>query len=161
MQSSKAADDRLRLAGYRSRDLVVSRVGLLAVRGIVVSGASLAVVLIGFTPTSFFAFITATVLTALTYGVVRVIVGVTLNRLLGVYVMLFAPIVDMLLFQNLIATDSPTWVMVFPGHFVTRATMDVAFTTDIDLTNFVGATGYFLLILLVGVVVYHRVTAIN
>lgn len=161
MRSSKAADDRLRLAGYRSRDLIVSRVGLLAVGGILVSAASLAVVLVGFTPMSIPAFVVATVLTALTYGVVGVIVGVSLDRLPGVYVILFAPTVDMLLFQNPMATDSRAWVKVLPGYFVTKATMDAAFTSGIDVGNFVGATGYFLLVLLVGVAVFHRVSAVD
>lgn len=161
MQSSKAADDRLRLAGYRSRDLVASRVGLLAAGGVLVSGASLAVVLVGFTPTSLLGFVAATVLTALTYGVVGVVVGVSLDRLPGIYVMLFVPFVDITLFQSPMATDSPSWVTVLPGHFVTSATMDAAFTTGLDVGNFVGATGYFLAVLLVGVVVFHRVTTVN
>ena len=161
MHSSKAADGRLRLAGYRSRDLIAARVGLLATGGILVSATSLAVVLVGFTPMSILAFVGATVLTALTYGVFGVIIGVALDRLTGVYVMLFAPIVNMLLFQNPMASDSPNWVTVLPGYFTTKATIDAAFTTRIDVANFVGATGYFLLILVVGIAVFNRVTAVR
>jgi ABC-2 type transport system permease protein len=161
MQSSKAADDRLRLAGYRSRDLVASRVGLLGVGGVVVSSASLAVVLLGFTPRSIPAFVAATVLTALTYGIIGVIIGISLNRLSGVYVILFAPFVDMLLFQSPMGSDAPVWVTVLPGYFVTRATMDAAFTTGLDVTNFAGALGYALILTLVGIVVFYRVTTLN
>jgi len=159
MQSSKAADDRLRLAGYRPRDLVATRVSLLAAGGLVVSAVSLAVVLVGFTPESIPAFVAATVLTALIYGVLGVIVGVSLSRLAGVYVMLFAPYVDMLLFQNPMATDSAAWTKLLPGYFPTKATMDAAFTQGLDIGNFVGAVGYFLVVLLVGVVVFHRLTS--
>lgn len=161
MHSSKTADDRLRLAGLRARDLVVSRVSLLAIGGVVVSAVSLVIVLVGFTPTSIPAFVAATVLTALTYGVFGVIIGVSLDRLSGVYVMLFAPFVDMLLFQNPIATDSPAWVTVLPGHFTTEATMDAAFTAGIDASNFAGATGYFVIVLLIGIAVFHRVTTVE
>lgn len=161
MQSSKAADDRLQLAGYRSRDLIAARVGLLAVGGSLVSVVSLAVVLVGFTPASMLGFGAATVLAALTYGVLGVIVGVVLDRLAGVYVMLFAPIVDMLLFQNPMVTDSPTWVTALPGYFAMNATMDAAFTSSLDGWNFVGATGYFLVVLLAGIFVFHRVTVVK
>lgn len=161
MQSSKAADDRLRLAGYRSRDLIVSRVSLLAAGGLIVSAVSLAIVLVGFSPVSTPAFVVATVLTALIYGVLGVIIGVSLSRLAGVYVMLFFPYVDMLLFQNPMATDSATWTKALPGYFTTKATMDAAFTQGLDLWNFIGAVGYFLGVLIVGVVVFHRVTAIE
>ncbi|WP_167880055.1 hypothetical protein [Halorhabdus rudnickae] len=161
MQSSKAADDRLRLAGYRSRDLIVSRVSLLAAGGLIVSAVSLAIVLVGFSPVSIPAFIAATTLTALIYGVLGVIIGVSLSRLAGVYVMLFLPYVDMLMFQNPMATDSAAWTKVLPGYFTTNATMDAAFTEGLDIWNFVGAAGYFIVVLIVGIVVFHRVTAVE
>jgi ABC-2 type transport system permease protein len=161
MQSSKAADDRLRLAGYRSRDLIVSRVSLLAAGGLVVSAVSLAIVLVGFSPVSILAFVAATALTALIYGVLGVIVGVSLSRLAGVYVMLFLPYLDMLMFQNPMVTDSAAWTKVLPGYFTTKATMDAAFTQGLDIWNFIGAAGYFVVVLIVGVIVFHHVTAVK
>jgi ABC-2 type transport system permease protein len=161
MQSSKAADDRLRLAGYRSRDLIVSRVGLLTAGGLLVSVVSLGVILTSYIPESIPAFVAATVLTALTYGVIGVIVGVVLDRLAGVYVLLFAPTVDMFLFQNPMATDSSAWMSILPGHYVTKATMDAAFTAGVTAENFVGATGYLLVLLLVGISVFHQATAVE
>ena len=161
MQSSKSADDRLRLAGYRSSELIVSRVGLLAVGGLIVGAVCLAVVLVGFTPASLPAFIGATLLATLTYGVLGVIVGIALDKLPGVYVMLFAPMIDIFIFQNPMATESPQWVKVLPGYFVTKATMDAAFTTGFNLTNLIGAGGYLLVLLLIGTVVFYRATAIN
>lgn len=161
MQSSKAADHRLRLAGFRSRDLVVSRVALLATGGLIVSVFSLVIVLVGFTPASIPSFVAATILTALTYGVVGVILGVSLNRLAGVYVMLFAPYVDMLMFQNPMATDSAAWTKGLPGYFTTKATMDAAFTQGVDVGNFVGAIGYLAMSLSIGVLVFYRVTNVD
>lgn len=161
MQSSKAADDRLRLAGYRSRELVVSRLSLLAAGGLVVSAVSLAVVLVWFTPASIPGFVAATVLTGTVYGVFGVIVGVSLDRLAGVYVMLFAPFVDVLLFQNPMATDAAGWTKLLPGYFSTRATMDAAFTPGLDGWNFVGAVGYLIVALCVATLVFHRSTAVD
>ena len=161
MQSSKAADDRLHLAGYRSYELIVSRVGLLAVGGFVVATVCLAVVLVSFTPVSLLGFIGATVLSALIYGVIGVIVGMTLDTLAGVYVMLFTPMVDMFIFQNPMAIDSPPWVQVLPGHFVMKATMDAAFTSGFEVSNLVGATGYFFGLLLVGTAVFYQATVVD
>jgi hypothetical protein len=161
MQSSKAADDRLRLAGYRSRDLIVSRVSLLAAGGIVVSTLSLVVVLVGFVPTSIPAFVAATVLTALTYGVFGVIVGVSLDRLSGVYVMLFAPYVDLLLFQNPLSTEPSTWATVLPGHFAMEAVLDAAFVTGVDISTFAWAIGYLAVALLICIMVFHHVTQVE
>lgn len=77
--------------------------------------------------------IAGTVIAALTYGVLRVIVGVSLDRPPSSYMILFTSAVDMLLFQNPMAADPPSWVNVLPGYFVTRATMDGAFTTVVEL----------------------------
>lgn len=107
------------------------------------------------------AFVAATALTALIYGVLGVIIGVSLSRLAGVYVMLFLPYVDKLMFQNPMATDSAAWTKVLPGYFTTKATMDAAFTQGLDIWNFIGAVGYFVVVLIVGVVVFHRVTAVR
>lgn len=161
MQSSKAADDRLRLAGYRSRELITARVALLAVGGLLVGAACIAIVLLGFTPASIPAFVGATILAALTYGLVGVIVGIWLDRLPGVYVVLFAPMIDILLFQNPLATESPWWVATLPGHFSMNAAMDAAFTEGVDAWNFLGAFGYLLGLLVVGTAVFYRATSLD
>ncbi|WP_435120059.1 hypothetical protein [Halolamina sp. C58] len=161
MHTSAEADDRLRLAGVRSSELVLSRVSLLGIGGLLVSGASLAVVLVGFTPASIPGFVAGTVMAALTYGILGVIVGVLLDRLSGVYVMLFTPTVDMLLFQNPLATNPPSWVEFLPGYFVTKATMDAAFAPGVDGGYFVGGIGYLLILVVVGTAVFYRVMTVN
>lgn len=161
MQSSKEADGRLGLAGFRSRELIVSRVSLLAAGGLLVSGVSLGVVLVGFTPASIPGFVAGTVLAALTYGVFGVVVGVSLDRLSGVYVLLFAPIVDLLMFQNPMAAESPGWVKLLPGYFVTQATMDAAFTPGVNEPYFFGAIGYFAVLLFIAIVMFYRVTDVT
>jgi hypothetical protein len=161
MQSSQAADDRLRLAGYRARDLLVARFGLLAIGTLVVTAASLAVALPAFTPELLGWFVAATLLVGLTYGVLGVAVGVVLDRLPGVYVMLFAPMVDVLMFQNPLATDSPGWTTLLPGHFATNVVFDAAFTTTVTLTDIAAAVGYVAVCLLVGALALYRATAVH
>ncbi len=158
IQNSKMADSRLRLAGYQARELVTARVGLLIIGSLIATGASLTVSLFVFTPENIAAFAGAAVLTGITYGIFGIIVGIVLNRLPGVYVLLFAPIVDIFLFQNPLATESSTWTTVLPGHFATNALMDAAFTSGGNFTEFLAAGGYVLVLLVVGVILFYRVT---
>jgi len=161
MQSSQAADDRLRLAGYRAGELVTARFGLLVVGTLLVTAASLAVALMAVTPELLGWFVLATVLTGLTYGILGVVVGVVLDRLPGVYVMLFAPMVDVLMFQNPLATDPPTWTSALPGHYATELLFAATFTTSVDGTDAVAAGGYVLLLLVLGTGLLYRTTAVE
>lgn len=161
VQTSEAADDRLRLAGYSATDLVVSRVGTLGIGTVVVTAASVIVAVLAFTPESFVSFVAATVLVGLTYGIVGVIVGIVLNRLGGVYVLLFAPMVDILLFQNPLATDTPGWTTALPSHYATEALFDGAFTARVDLLDFGMALVYAVALLGIGVVIFYRMTDVN
>ena len=161
MHTSKLADSRLRLSGYRARELVTARVGLLTTGSVVVTGAALAVALLVFTPNNVAAFAGAAVLVGVTYGILGVIVGIAIDRLPGVYIMLFTPMVDILMFQNPLATDSPTWTTALPGHFATNALMSAAFTSGSGLEEFLAAGAYVLVLLAIGVVVFYRATITN
>jgi len=161
VQRSQSADDRLGLAGYGATDLVVSRIGTLAIGAVVVTAASVLVAVLSFTPERVGAFAAATLLTAFTYGILGVVVGILFDRLGGVYVMLFAPMVDILMFQNPLATDSPDWTAVLPSRFATTALFDAAFTPGVEAWDFVGAVAYTLALLAVGVVVFYRATKVG
>lgn len=158
MQTSQMADSRLRLAGFRARELVTARIGLLAAGSVIITGASLTVTLFTFTPEKLAPFLCAAVLTGVTYGLLGVITGIVLDRLPGVYVMLFAPMVDILMFQNPLATEPPTWTVALPGNFATDALMQAAFTTGSSLTTLLAAGGYVLMLLSIGVIVFYRTT---
>ncbi|WP_436909822.1 hypothetical protein [Halosimplex marinum] len=161
VQMSQAADDRLRLAGYGAADLVVSRVGTLGLGTGVVTGTSVFVAVLAFTPESPVPFVAATLLVGLSYGILGVVVGIVLGRLGGVYVMLFAPMVDVLLFQNPLATDPPAWTALLPSHYATDALFDAAFTGSADAWDFAGAGLYVLALLAVGVLVFYRATDVE
>lgn len=161
VQSSRAADDRLRLAGFGATELVVSRVGTLALGSLVATAVSVFVAVLAFAPERAPAFATATALVALTYGILGVVVGLVLDRLGGVYVMLFAPMVDVLMFQNPLATDSPGWTTYLPSHFGTNALVDAAFTPSVDGWDFVGGAGYALLLLVVAIAIFYRSTNVD
>ncbi|WP_436934367.1 hypothetical protein [Halovenus marina] len=161
IQSSEAADDRLRLAGYSAVDLIVARVGTLGLGTALVTAVSVVVAVLAFTPESLGLFVVTTMLIGVVYGILGVIVGIGLDRLSGVYVLLFAPMVDILMFQNPLATDSPVWTAALPSHFGTNALFDAAFTTSVSTADLVGATGYTLALLVVGIAAFYRATDVS
>jgi len=160
VQTSRTADDRLRLAGYGAADLVVSRVGTLGIGTVVATAASAFVAVLAFSPESVAPFVAATLLVGLTYGILGVVVGIVLGRFGGVYVMLLSPMVDALMFQNPLATDAPEWTKLLPSHYATNALFDAAFTASVDAWDFGAAVAYAAALLAIGVLVFHRATEV-
>lgn len=156
VQSSQAADDRLRLAGYGAADLVISRIGTLALGTVVVTAASVLVAVLAFDPELPLSFVLATLLVGLTYGILGVVVGIVFGPLGGVYVMLFSPMVDILMFQNPLVTDAPAWTTVLPSHYATNALFDAAFTTSVDPWDFGAAAIYAVALLTIGALIFYR-----
>lgn len=156
--SSKAADDRLKLAGYSDPELVAARVGTLGAGVAVVTVVAVAVAVQVFQPADLWGFTAVTGLLGITYGVVGVLVGLLVDELGGVYVILLVPLVDVLLFQNPLASDSPWWTGYLPGHYATAALFDTAFTTGAEGSTVLGAIGYATALTVLSVVVFHRVT---
>lgn len=106
MRATSDADGRLVIAGYRAREVVLARFGLLVAVGLAVTVVAVATTsLVVLTPANLPAFVGATLLGALIWGLLGVIVGLVLDRLGGVYVILFGTMVDMFLFQNPLVAD--------------------------------------------------------
>jgi hypothetical protein len=55
------------------------------------------------------------------------VLGRLLDRVLGVYLILFGAMVDLFVFQNPLATDTPVVAQALPGHYPVRVTMEAAF----------------------------------
>jgi hypothetical protein len=88
-------------------------------------------------------FLVATVVLALIYGLLGAVAGVFLNRLGGVYAMLFGPTVDLFLFHSPLATDAPAWAALLPGRWAGAAAMDAAFSGDPNWSAFGVGLAYF------------------
>lgn len=100
-------------------------------------------------------------LLGITYGVVGVIVGLLFDRQTGVYMMLLIPLVDVLLFQNPLASDIPDWTVYLPGHHVTAAMFETAFTDSLGLKTILGAIGYATALVALSLVAFHYSTAVE
>ncbi|GAB7012185.1 hypothetical protein [Halolamina salina] len=124
------ADGWLLLAGLPTRTLFFARTVVLTVAAVVASVAATVVLSVHVVPDQPALFVVAVLVLALTYGLAGAVVGVVLDRLAGVYVMLFAPAVDLFLFHSPLATETPEWAAVFPGRWAGVAATDAALTVD-------------------------------
>lgn len=129
MQSAREADARLAVAGYRARELVLARLGLLALVAGVVTVITMGVTLLVFSPDHLAWFALAAALVALTYGMVGILAGIVLDRLPGVYLMLFGPVLDVFLFQNPMVEDQHAVAAFTPSHYGMKLVVEAAYGT--------------------------------
>ncbi|WP_435181668.1 ABC transporter permease [Halorussus sp. AFM4] len=156
MLNARDADGRLVVAGYRPAQLLVARVGLLAVAAGVAAGVSLGVLSVEVVPERLGWFVAASVLAGLTYGLVGALAGLALSRLAGVYLLLFAPMVDVFFFQNPMVGD-PHWLASYlPGHFATEVAVDAGFSASVSLEPLGWAVAYLLAVGAAAGVAYYR-----
>jgi ABC-2 type transport system permease protein len=158
MQAARDADARLVLAGYRPVQVIVARVGLLALAGVVATAVALAVLSIEYVPESLGVLVAASILAGLIYGLVGVLVGLVLGRLAGVYTMLFVPMLDVFFLQNP-TTETELWIApYFPGHAVTEIAVDAGFSTDVALTPFLEGLAMLAVVGALAVAAFYRTT---
>lgn len=133
MHTAANADARLVLAGYRAYQVVLARLGVVVVVSAVATAVSVGVMRTAFTPERLAWFMIGTLLTALVYGMIGVLVGLVLDRLPGVYLVLFGAMIDLFVFQNPLATDSPAVAVLLPGHYPLRVATAAAFAERVPL----------------------------
>ncbi len=156
MQRARAADGRLGIAGYSSLEVVLARLGLIATACLLVTAVAVGVLTIQFTPAQLTWYAVAVFLSALSFGMVGALLGLTLDGLPGVYAMLFLPLVDVLLFQNPISEQSMPGADLLPGHHVTRAAIDASFGEGFDELSLLIAVGYVCVLVAVTTGAFHR-----
>jgi hypothetical protein len=161
MREARDTDGRLSVVGYRARQVIAARFGVLAVITLLVVGVSVGVMLIDFWPEQLWWFVAAMLVLSLTYGLIGMLVGAIFNRLAGLWIMLILPMIDIGLFQDpLFIQSAPEWWMkLFPGYHPVRVMVDTGLTTDLDTAMSLGwGFGYLLVVGLLAVWVYYRGT---
>lgn len=149
-------DGRLLVTGYRPAQVVLARMGLLVLVSLLATAVAIGTMTLTYRPSAPAVFALAGVLAALVYGMLGVIVGIVLDRLAGVYLVLFGSMVDLFLFQNPLATDPPAAAAVLPGHFPMALAMEAAFTGTVDVSALGGSLAALAIGAAVAVIVYHR-----
>lgn len=159
MQSAKRVDGRLLLTDYRPTEIVLARLATLVLVAVLASGVSIAVMSMDYMPEQLAWFVLGTLLVSLTYGLIGMLLGVSLGRLAGMYVMLFAPMMDVGVFQDpMFVRGAPEWWMkLFPGYGPLQMMLDAGFTPDIDtVSHLVLSLGYLSLVGSLTVIMFVR-----
>lgn len=130
---SAAGDRRLVLAGYRTREVLAGRLGVIgAATGVTVT-AAVAVSGVWYPPQQWVVYAGANLLIALTYAMIGVLVGPLTGRLGGLYLILLLAFIDVGLGQTVMFPGGPpAWGAFLPGRGASRMLIDGAFTARFD-----------------------------
>lgn len=161
MQTAATADARAVVAGYLPHQIIIARLTILVGVALVATAVSVGVMLTAFRPEHLGWFLLATVLTALMYGLVGLLVGVLLDRLVGVYLILFGSMVDLFIFQNPLASDPPNVARWLPGHYPLQLTIRAGFTDEIALVDLGLSLGYLALLTVLATVGFYNETKVS
>lgn len=158
---SAEADRRLVIAGFRPREVLTARLGVIVLAAVLVSAVSLAVTAASFTPQVWPTFALATIAVAATYAMIGVIVGPLVGRLGGLYLMFLLPFLDVGLAQNVMFDAAPpAWAAWMPAHGAVRVLIDGAFTPTFDeTTGLLLALAWLVGITVAAAAVFHRLAA--
>lgn len=114
---SRAADQRLVLAGQRAGPLLAGRLTLIAAAALLATGVSLAVTATVASIQQWGSYVAASLLLALTYGLIGVILAPLFGRVAGVLVAFLVPFLDLGIAQDpMLHAAPPAWAHVLPGY---------------------------------------------
>ncbi|MFT4932538.1 MAG: ABC-2 type transport system permease protein [Natronomonas sp.] len=156
MLTAQEADGRLVVAGYRPAQLVLARYALIGIAGLVAIGVSLAVLSVEFVPERVGWIVLASLIVALTYGLLGTLTGIVLSRLAGVYTMLMLPMIDVFFFQNPMVEEHHWLATYLPAHGVIKVATDAGFTESVSLDPLLGSVGYFVLAAFLATGAFYR-----
>jgi hypothetical protein len=126
---SRAADRRLVLAGQRPAPLLAGRLALITLAALLATGVSLAVAATVATVEEWGSYITASVLLALTYALIGVILAPLFGRVAGVLVAFLVPFLDLGIAQDpMLHASPPGWAHFLPGYGGFRVLTDAVLT---------------------------------
>lgn len=161
MQSARDVDTRLAIVGVDLPSIILGRATVVALAATTATFVSTAVLAIVYIPTQITWFLTATLVVGLTYAAIGALVGLVLNRLAGIYILLFAPLLDIFLAQSPLSTDAPVLATVFPSHYPMQIAFSAAFTTSVDPTNLGFGLAYLLGVTVLTVVAFTRTLSLE
>ncbi|WIV68473.1 MMPL family transporter [Natrialbaceae archaeon AArc-T1-2] len=153
VQRSWSVDARLLVVGFRRLEVLAARFGVLSAVVAVVVAVSTATLAIHFVPEHPGWFVLALVLAAGVYGAIGAVAGTFLGRMAGVYLMLFAPLIDIFVLQFPLA-DPPSWASWLPGHHAMELALSAAFASDVAIGHANWAVGYLGLAVAIAAIAY-------
>lgn len=126
-------DRRLVLAGFRAREVLAGRLGVIAAATVATTTVAVAVSGAWYPPRQWAVFAATNLLIALTYAMIGVLVGPITGRLGGLYLLLLLAFIDVGLGQSIMFGDGPpAWGAYLPARGASRVMIDAAFTSRFD-----------------------------
>ena len=136
VQGSMEADARLVLTGFRPREILAARLGVIGLASLLTTAVALGATAVDFAPAGWLWFAIGNILVAVTYGMIGVVIGVLFGRLGGLYMMFLLPFIDIGIAQNVMFSAAPpAWGGFLPGRGAVRVLVDAAFTPGFDQLN--------------------------
>ena len=130
---SARGDRRLVLAGFRPREVLAGRVGVVVAATVLTTAVAVAISGAWYAPRQWVVFAAANLLIALTYAILGVLLGPLTGRIGGLYLMLLLAFIDVGFGQNVMfPAGPPAWGAFLPARGASRVMIDGAFTEHFD-----------------------------
>jgi hypothetical protein len=129
--SSRQADRRLIVAGFRPFEAVIPRLAALVAAVLIVVAVSVAVTALSFTPQSWFVFALGTLLIGLIYGSIGILAGSLMGPLGATYFVLFMALLGQGILQSpMFGSGTPKGLaLFFPDYGATRVIVGAGFSS--------------------------------
>ncbi|MFA1609914.1 hypothetical protein [Halobellus rubicundus] len=161
MQSASAVDGRLALVGADASEIVAARAGVLVLAAAAGSVVSVGVLSTVASVERGLWYLLATFLVGLLYGGVGALVGLALNRLAGIYVLMFGPFLDLFLAQSPLTDETHVLAPLLPGHFPMKLAFDAALTARVRPANLWFSLAYLTVLALVVGAAFRRAIRVD
>lgn len=127
------ADGRLMQAGMTRGAVVIARLATVAAAAMAATGASLAMAALVFEPASWGGYAGASILVAITYGLIGVLLAPVIGRVGAVLLSFLIPFLDLGLTQTpMLRAEPADWARALPGYGSMRTLVDAAVTPSFD-----------------------------
>ena len=134
---SAGGDRRLVLAGFRSREVLAGRVGVVVAATVLTTAVAVAISGAWYPPRQWVVFAAANLLIAVTYAMLGVLIGPLSGRIGGLYLILLLAFIDVGFGQNVMfPAGPPAWGAFLPARGASRVMIDGAFTEHFDQTGY-------------------------
>ena len=134
---SAGGDRRLVLAGFRPREVLAGRVGVVVAATVLTTAVAVAISGAWYPPRQWVVFAAANLLIALTYAMLGVLIGPLTGRIGGLYLILLLAFIDVGFGQNVMfPAGPPAWGAFLPARGASRVMIDGAFTEHFDQTGY-------------------------
>lgn len=132
----RSGDQRLTLAGFRTRTLLAVRLSMIGLVVLLVTAASLAITATVFDAEQWAVYAGGNALLAATYALIGVCIGPIFGRVSGVLIAFLLPFLDVGIAQSPMLRAEPVdWARFLPGYGADRVLLDGGLTASFDETS--------------------------